>query len=343
MQYKETEYLYSSARVRAMESYMIGRDAVARMVDMADTEEVINAMSDKGINIVRKADPISGADVVDIEATLTEMVSRNFSTIEEIAPNTALVHILRYVYDCNNIKAAIKANILGLSDLETIAMMIDIGTIPVSDVVSMPTEKNYLLLPENMAKNAQVAYDAYSATKDPRKIDLILDRACYNDMLAASNELGCRFIIDFIRTKIDFVNYMVTLRVARISSNVSERSLLYEGLIGGGRIPEDRFIAAFDSEDTEEMLDMLLIKNGYEKFISKTDGQNTLSSIEKRSDNYQMEILREAKKVSFGAEPLFAYLVAAEYIAKNVRIIIAGKEADLERSVIGERVRDCYV
>lgn len=344
IQYKETEYLYSSARVRAMEAYMVGRDLIARMTDVTDTAQVIGALSEKGVTIVRRYDPVKETETVDVEATLTGMLSDAFSTIEEIAPNPVLVKILRCVYDCNNIKAAIKANILRLSDSATVAMMIDLGTVPVADVISMPTEKNYSLLPGCMASVAPSAVDAYAATKDPRKIDLMLDRACFGDMLTSAMELGCEFVTKHIKARIDLTNYMVTVRVSKISSNASERALLLEGLVGGGKISTAEFVRAFDSDETDAFLNSLFEKNGYGAFVSALDkATDTLSTVEKKADNYLMNMLCDAKRVSFGAEPLYAYLVAMESVAKNVRIILAGKEANLERSVISKRVRDCYV
>ena len=56
-----------------------------------------------------------------------------------------------------------------------------------------------------------------------------------------------------------------------------------------------------------------------------------------------MHLVREAKGVIFGVEVPLAYLLATEAQCKNIRILLAGKQAGLEPDAIRERMRDCYV
>ena len=68
-----------------------------------------------------------------------------------------------------------------------------------------------------------------------------------------------------------------------------------------------------------------------------------LWALEKWSDDYWMELAREAKFIPFGAEVLIGYAVALEYEIKNIRILLAGKDAELPSDVIRERLRKSYV
>ena len=56
-----------------------------------------------------------------------------------------------------------------------------------------------------------------------------------------------------------------------------------------------------------------------------------------------MEVAREAKMVSFGAEILVGYLIAREYEVKNLRILLAGKSVGLTTDALRERMRLSYV
>ena len=56
-----------------------------------------------------------------------------------------------------------------------------------------------------------------------------------------------------------------------------------------------------------------------------------------------MDMMREAKFIPFGVEPLLAYIYAKETEIKVVRIIMVGKLNNISGEVIRERLRDIYV
>ena len=56
-----------------------------------------------------------------------------------------------------------------------------------------------------------------------------------------------------------------------------------------------------------------------------------------------MTIMKEAKFIPFGGEPLLAYIYAKETEIKVVRIIMVGKLNNISPEVIRERLRDIYV
>ena len=53
--------------------------------------------------------------------------------------------------------------------------------------------------------------------------------------------------------------------------------------------------------------------------------------------------MREGARVSFGAEVPAGYLVGVETSVKNIRIILAAKDAGLSSDVLRERIRESYV
>ena len=60
--------------------------------------------------------------------------------------------------------------------------------------------------------------------------------------------------------------------------------------------------------------------------------------------NYCILVLNDPSRsfpaLVFGAEIAIGYIVALEYEVKNIRIILAGKDAGLSPEVIRERLRD---
>jgi V/A-type H+-transporting ATPase subunit C len=56
-----------------------------------------------------------------------------------------------------------------------------------------------------------------------------------------------------------------------------------------------------------------------------------------------MKLIRDAKYVTFGPEPILAYIYAKESEIKNLRIIMVGKINNIPSEVIRERLREVYV
>ena len=97
-------------------------------------------------------------------------------------------------------------------------------------------------------------------------------------------------------------------------------------------------------EQGEDALWEAFAPTEYSRFVreaQKSDG--SLAAIERCADNEWMERVKEAKWQPFGAAVLGGYLIGTEMAVKNIRIVLAAKEAGLAPDVIRERVRDSYV
>ena len=82
-----------------------------------------------------------------------------------------------------------------------------------------------------------------------------------------------------------------------------------------------------------------VLKNGVEEY-SKNGSAGLL---EKLIDNYIMDMMKDAKLIPFGIEPVLAYIYAKETEIKVIRIIMVGKLNNIAGEVIRERLRDIYV
>ena len=70
---------------------------------------------------------------------------------------------------------------------------------------------------------------------------------------------------------------------------------------------------------------------------------DSLTFVEKQCDDFYLDIVKSAKNVLYGPEPLGAYIVAREYEVRNLRIVVAGKLSGLRAETIKERLRSSYV
>lgn len=320
---KETDYLFASARVRAAENRLIGADKTESAINAKDSSE-IEAL------IGSVSAPEGSSD------RLSAYLGSAYSFIAEISPSEDIASFLRYSYDCNNIKAALKCH---FRETDCSEMLFPFGAVTVDKILAMPRELDFSALPKHMSEAAKEAFEAYAKTGDPQLIDIILDKACYRDMLDAAKSDD--FAYDLVRMKIDLTNIMMCIRIIRMGGGLSERDVLERSLIEGGYL--DR-MKLYDSRSENEIA-MLLSGSEYSSLSAFLDdgGKISLAEIERRCDDIYMKKVRTTKSLPFGAPLLCAYLVAVEYEVKNLRIILAGKRAGLSGEKIRDRVRLGYV
>ena len=328
------DYLFGSANIRTLENAIIGRERIERLLNTKTTSEAWELLSDWGVNIVRNSDgnPMR-------EETLLGILKGAYARLTELAPDSDALRLWLYPYDCNNLKAAQKAFVRGI---DPTSMLFDFGTVPATNIVKMVEAGNYEGLPTAMCKAAQEAMEEYSKTKNPQVIDLIVDKACWADMLTAAKASGEGFVIRLVQTKIDLLNTMIALRILRMKSGEVGKVLFAEAFLEGGKLTRERMIDVM--ANGEDALLALVRYSEYSAFAEKflmSDG--ALSTAEKLADNYWMSLILENKFVPAGLEVMIAFLAAHEYEVKNLRIVLSGKEAGIAVATIRERIRDSYV
>ena len=328
------DYLFGSANIRTLENAIIGRERIEKLLNTKTTDEAWSLLFDWGVDIVRNDEgkPMR-------EETLLGILKGAYARLIELAPDSEALRLWLYPYDCNNLKAAQKAHIRGI---DPTSMLFDFGTFPASDIVKMVETGNYEGLPANMQASAQNAMDEYAKTKNPQVIDLILDKACWRDMLAAAKASGEAFVLRLVQTRIDLLNTMIALRILRMKSGQVGKVLFTEAILEGGKLPRDRMVDCLDNG--EDALLKFLSYTDYAAFATSfAKSDKALSSAEKLADNYWMSLILENKFVPDGLEVMISFLAAHEYEVKNLRILLSGKEAGIATATIRERIRDSYV
>lgn len=327
------DYLYSSARIRALENQLLGADRVNRLCDTGSVENAISLLKEWGVEIRRDTD---GKFLR--EATILGRLRAAYTEIAGMA-DEPLFDLWRYPYDCNNLKAALKCFARGIEPDE---MLFDFGTVDAETLKQAVRTRDFTAFPPFFATAADEAASAYAKTKNPQQIDLILDKACYAGMLAAAEKSGSDYTLGLVRAKIDLVNLVMCVRVLRMKSGEAGRLFLNESLISGGLLGTD-FCAELYTRGEKGMWERLLYSE-YAKFATAVqESDRSLTAIERFADDTWMELAKAAKFIPFGTEVLTGYLIAAEYEARNLRIALAGTEAGLAADTIRERIRDSYV
>ena len=337
-----TEYMYASARIRAMENRLVGRERIEVLVDSKSSGDVMAKLAEYGLSPANQGDGVvhaEGAASDGREEMLLSFLKSACDEVWEAVPSSDAFAWFRYPYDCNNLKTVIKCQI---RDIDPTDMLFDFGTVTAEETVARLTENKLDAFSPALAAAVGEAKEAYAKTGDPQQIDAILDKACYDDMLAVASAAGNETILGWIKAKIDLVNAMMCLRILRMNRGETGRIFMDTCLLEGGFLPLSFFDEAYTGG--EEALWVGLNRSRYERFARAVEGtDSSLSAIERCADNHWMTLVRDGAKVPFGAEVAGGYLIGCDVCVKNLRIILAAKDAGLSSDVLRERIRESYV
>ena len=319
--YDPTAYLYASARIRALENRLTSKEQWSRMTELHSAQEVLAAYAEKGTKDDKR------------ENAAEEALRAAFATVAESVPDPALILFLQYPYDCNNVKALEKCRLRGADPTD---LLIDLGSIPTNTLQTVSENELLTLLPPHMAAALPAAREAFGKTGDPREIDFLLDKAAFADMQAAAAPFP--FAAMIVETRAELTNLLICHRLIRMDIKEMGRSLLERAAIPCGRFDLQTLLQWYDGG--EDALIGALSGTPYAKIPDK---DATLSVIEKRADDHVSALVRQAKSVVFGAEVPIAYLMAIENESKNLRILLAAKNAGLDGAATRARMREHYV
>jgi V/A-type H+-transporting ATPase subunit C len=322
------------ARLRVLEKRLLNKLKIERMIDSTSPEDVLKILQETEyanlmVNVKRPE---------DYNILLKEELNRVYSLMYKVSPDSVIVDIMSLKYDYHNIKVLLKARAL---DKDFSNMLIPVGTVDIEKLKSYITNMEYKELKPIMMEAILEAEKVYHELKDPQKIDIILDKYMYIDMLARAKETEIDFMIDNIKMNIDFSNIKSIIRLKKQEKDVK---FLKEVILDGGNIAKNILVRSFEEpiENLATKFSSLkfgeVIKLGLEEYL-KT---GKLSVLEKFSEDYIMKNLKVAKYITFGPEPVFAYIIAKETEIKVIRIIMVGKLNNVDTAVIRERVREVY-
>lgn len=322
-------------RLRVLETRLLDKSKLDRMIDGNSANEALKVLQESEYANVMTG--IKRAE--DYEEILSSELKRVYALMYSASPSKSLIDIMSLKYDYHNIKVILKGIILK-KDFSN--MLIPVGKMELSKLKYMVENNNLRDLPIRMKEAVIKANEDFEVNKDPQRIDIILDRFMFLELHDIAKEINDKFVDKYLRVLVDSTNLKTLLRVKKQNKG---RDFLEEVIIKGGSIDKE-VLKGLLTDSIENIVSKLshtdyaeMLREGIDEF-TKT---NSASLLEKLVDNYIMKLMKEAKFIPFGPEPVLAYIYAKETEIKVVRIIMVGKLNNIASEVIRERLRDIYV
>lgn len=330
------KFLQLIPRIRVYEKKLLDKSKIERMIDAKTSDEALKVLQETDyaafMNDIKRVD--------EYEVLLSKELIRLYETMYKASPVKSLIDVMAIKYDYHNIKVLIKGKILK-TDFSN--MLIPVGVVNTSVLKNAILGDSLRGLPKQMENCIEEIGMKFEESKDPQVIDIIADKYLYAHIadISKAKELNDKYLDKYINSIIDLNNIKTLLRIKKQQKDVN---FLLDTLIPGGTIDKKKYRVMF-LENTENIPNHILgqynsiVKEGITSFVNT----GSVSLFEKLIDNYLMKLIKEAKLITKGLEPVLAYMYAKENEIKQIRTIMVGKLNNIDEQVIRERLRDCYV
>ncbi|MEG1500804.1 MAG: V-type ATPase subunit, partial [Clostridiales bacterium] len=272
-----------------------------------------------------------------VEEKIEDMRREIYDDLLSDIPDMGIRDVFRIKFDYHNIKVVLKSD---FSEEKSQRLLVDAGRLPIEELQEALFQMDLQNIPPIMAESITAARESLAVNGDPQLADFILDKASYEEMLAAAEATDIDFLVGLVRLMIDAINLKSIVRALRLDKDTDFMRKL---LLPGGDFSIDSIILlAGTGSNFESLYSSGELAKAASLAGSLTKG-GSLTELEKLCDNAIMEYLGTARYTAFGPETVIGYLYAKEAEFSAIRIIMTGLIAGIDIDIIRERLREAYV
>lgn len=320
---KELDYAYSVSRIHAVERSLFDKGKIMQIAEAKDAAEALRMIYDGGYTAE-----------ADYETSFEKALDEAYALVYSIAPDKEIFDIFLIENDYYNLKVLLKAELLG-KDLDY--LLNERARKSVKEIKEIVRERRGGDVSEEFDEALSAAFERFSLNKNIQAAEIIIDKACYKEMSAFAKKSGNEFIKGLVKTKIDLINIMTMFRLRKIGGS----SKASEAMIEGGSLSIELLCAGVS--EAKEALAQSFRMSRYGSIVSDAASVYDSADIETACTDFLIDYMKAAKRVTFGPEPLAAYIFAKENEIKQLRIIMVGKNNNMDSELIKRRLNIAYV
>ena len=161
MPVSETIYAYAVGRIRVLETRLLDKSKLERMVEASTADEALKVLAETDYaNMVAELDSVH-----DFEDILQEEIQRTYLLVRKINPEAHFTDLISLKYDFHNLKVLLKAKYL---EENADTLLIPVGTIPIDKLRSIVSEENFQELPGATRASVEQIAEEFMFPEIPR-------------------------------------------------------------------------------------------------------------------------------------------------------------------------------
>lgn len=332
--HRRDDYQYPCAVIRGNELTLLSITDLHKVVEAGSVQDAMHFLHDFGYGDGKEL-----ANPRDFEAALKAEQERVADLVLSVIPEKKELEFLQYAADYHNAKVILKAEAL---EIDPAPYLVQGSRVGGSELAIMIKERNFMFTPEKLRDAILETFEAYAKSKDPQEIDVLLDKACYREMLEGAEASGNGFVIGYVKLLMDVLNVQTFVRVKQIGKDVS---FLEKVFLEGGNIDLSTLMELYGEgyQQIGEKLDLYGFGEVIARGAAEAETAGSFALMEKLCDNLKIKYVQDAKFVTAGIEPIAAFYVAKEMELKNLRMVLTGKLVGIAEETLKERLRETYV
>ena len=329
MSNKNEAYLCLSAMLRAREPKLLTNERAERMRDAPSAEEAAKLLTDCGY------EDMSSMSAGEIETALAEHRAEVLAELEQLSPSKDIVDVFKMKYDYHNAKTLVKAEAMGTDPSRLLSAS---GRIAPEELTAAYNEGRWAELPDVMGDAMAEAKAVLARTSNPQLADIVLDQAYFTELKNAAQATESDFLIGYAELLTDCANLKSAVRTLRMGKN---GDFLQSVLLSGGSVDEARIASAGDIDGVAALFSATVLDKAAALGVEAVSG-GSVTAFELACDNAVTAYLTDAQLISYGCEPVIAYMAAVEGEITAARMILTGRLSGVSPEIIRERLRDLY-
>lgn len=324
MKVKDSDFAYAVAYIRANERHLLGSADIQALVGAEKYEDAFELLCSKGF--VKNGE-------TDISKAIALQEKQLWDLLLQSVPDKNLLSVFTVENDFYNIKAAVKCS---FEQKSPEPFFKNPTSLDLNQLKDCAEKHDFDLLDSQLSESAKKAYQTAVTTQNGQSADIILDSAALAYMQNAADESGC----ELVKKINEFLCLCANLKIAvRCARTKKEQSFTRTALCMKEQ-KDNSLLASLCADGEQNVIDFF---KGTAVETGAALIENDTAAFEKWVDDSIMQMIKEAKYVFFGFEPICAYYYAKLAEIKTVRLVMGAKQSGLSEETILKRVRELYV
>lgn len=325
------DYIHSSTSIRVYEKRLLKREDYYKIINAEGEEELLKAFEELGYKTNNVERTYEGIE----ELLMNELVNL-FRDMYKKCKDKEVVEIAASQYRFHDLKVIVRSFVSGEDFSDLMMRVLDYDYEP---IISDLKEYGKVSTNKKYAEYINNAIELYNETKDPQKLDMLMDKYRNDETKILVDRLNIEYMNQYFKEFIDLENLET---VTRAKKQNKPFGFIEEFLSDYGEIPVETYKRLYPLE----ISDLIQKLKGYGLYKAYSQGRELydldgkLSHFSDEKYAYLNEISLEGKKTVFGPEVIFAYIKAKATEIRTLRIIVVGKRSGLTKENLILRVGD---